>query len=116
MPPAQFFDLLNALSSLDVDKFQSFEILTTQYKYLGQRSSGIATDILIPKRLVEPKSYAKCPILVRIHGGFLVRHFLGSMAVDWTWFLNRIIRSPDRADMLLGSRPGSWISPLKTRP
>ncbi|KAF3402193.1 hypothetical protein DPV78_004645 [Talaromyces pinophilus] len=88
MPPSQFFDLLNALSSLDVDKFRPFETVTTQYKYLERSSSGITTDILIPKRLVESKSYANCPILVRIHGGFLVTG--SSRYAPWfsTWILN----------------------------
>lgn len=76
MPSSQFFDLMDALSSLDVDKFQFFEVISTQYKTLEQDNAGISTDILFPKALLENprQQQSTCPILVRIHGGFLVRY------------------------------------------
>ncbi|KAJ5097064.1 alpha/beta-hydrolase [Penicillium angulare] len=96
-----FFDLMNALSSLDVDKFQSFKILTTKYKKIEQNNVGILTDILIPYNLLKGPNNQKCPVIVRIHGGFLVTG--SSRYAPWfsTWILeyalenNAIIVSPN---------------------
>ncbi len=75
MAPTQtFFDLVNALSSLDVDKFQPFEVITTQYKKLLLAQGAISTDVLIPKTLLESHAPWSCPVLLRVHGGFLVRY------------------------------------------
>lgn len=72
MPPSPFFDLTKALSALDVDKFQPFKVITRQYKTLQPEGLGIPTDILVPKTLLQNDEPLNCPIMVRIHGGFLV--------------------------------------------
>lgn len=76
MPSTPFLDLMGQLSSLDVDKFKDFQVLKTEYKILENSSSAISTDVLIPKVVLEKKRLGKCPIIVRIHGGFLVRKFV----------------------------------------
>ncbi|KAJ6094543.1 alpha/beta-hydrolase [Penicillium canescens] len=93
MPLSPFFDLMSALSALDVNKHQPFEVITTQYKTFEQGSTGISTDILIPKELIGKQKQTKCSILVRIHGGFLVTG--SSRYAPWfsNWILDFAIKS-----------------------
>ena len=64
--------LLQALSALDTpDKYDSFKVSKASYKHLG--GSSIHTDLLIPSRLLSTNAQSRCPVMVRVHGGFLVR-------------------------------------------
>lgn len=60
--------LVDLLLSIKPEIFSQFDIRRTYYESGGSR---IGVDILIPKS-PRPKS-SKCrPVMVRIHGGFLV--------------------------------------------
>ncbi|RAH66724.1 alpha/beta-hydrolase [Aspergillus aculeatinus CBS 121060] len=72
MAPSPFFDLMNALTALDVDKFKSFNTITTPYKKLNGTNQSISTDIFIPRSILQQQQPRQCPIIVRIHGGFLI--------------------------------------------
>lgn len=72
MSPSPFFDLLDTLSSLNVDKYGQFEIVTATYKALHDGRTQIETSLLIPKSLVPTGQCTARPVIVRIHGGFLV--------------------------------------------
>ncbi|PYI16617.1 alpha/beta-hydrolase [Aspergillus violaceofuscus CBS 115571] len=63
---------MNALTALNVDKFKSFDVITTHYKTVGGNNQPICTDILIPKSIVRQQQPSQCPVIVRIHGGFLI--------------------------------------------
>lgn len=62
---AQFEALINVLRSVPHDIFSPFHITRTHYESSGVR---IGVDILVPRR----KSSTPRPVIVRIHGGFLV--------------------------------------------
>lgn len=67
---ARFQDLVSLLLSVPKSNFDSFDIYRTSY-----RSGGldVGTDVLIPK---APKTTNGArPVIVRIHGGFLVCAF-----------------------------------------
>ena len=64
--------LLKVLSSVKYNKYEPFYIINTEYKSFGQTSAGIDVDILIPRALSAERGLLTCPIIVRIHGGFLV--------------------------------------------
>ena len=75
MPTSPFFDLVNALSLPTYEKFAAFKIFKTSYKSLvGHPSGDIYADVLVPKGLLNLVEPTKRPVIVRIHGGFLVRH------------------------------------------
>lgn len=67
-------NLLEALASLDKeDRISMFEIVPTSYKQLAG-GSNIRANILLPKSAVEARDPTiSLPIIVRIHGGYLVR-------------------------------------------
>jgi acetyl esterase/lipase len=62
---AQFKVLIDLLHSVPHDIFNGFDITRAHFKSAGVE---IGVDILIPKR----KSTTARPVIVRIHGGFLV--------------------------------------------
>lgn len=62
-------DLLKALGDLTVDKYSDrFRMLQTTYRFTGDEA--LRVDVLVPYEL-ESRQCA-VPVLVRIHGGFLV--------------------------------------------
>jgi len=66
-------NLLQALASLDrVDRISSFNVVPTSYKQLTG-GAKIHADILLPKSAVESQPLRGLPVIVRIHGGYLVR-------------------------------------------
>lgn len=76
MPSQQFFDLLNALNTLQrSDKYSGFQVINAPYKSSPDGNSHIAADILVPKTFAEGRILSPCPIIVRVHGGFLVRYY-----------------------------------------
>ncbi|KAL4906339.1 hypothetical protein BDW74DRAFT_177353 [Aspergillus multicolor] len=85
--PDSFAKLMLALSALKVDKYGAFEVLNTSYKSLGSSGVGIDTDILIHRSLLTTENISRCPVIVRIHGGFLVT---GSSLYP-PWFSNWIL-------------------------
>ncbi|OJJ01284.1 hypothetical protein ASPVEDRAFT_82808 [Aspergillus versicolor CBS 583.65] len=95
-----FSKLMLSLSALNVDKYGAFKTINTNYKILDI-GRGIDTDILIPQTLLCQKTGPSCPIIVRIHGGFLVTG--SSLYPPWfsDWILeyaiqnNAIIVSPN---------------------
>lgn len=66
--------LLQALASRDKDdRISAFQVVPTSYKQLTG-GAKIHADILLPKTAVESQPQPKgLPVLVRIHGGYLVR-------------------------------------------
>lgn len=66
-------DLVKALAALDVpSKYDRFTILEATYKTVNQNTQ-IDTHLLVPKSLLEKdQKPRKCPLIVRIHGGYLV--------------------------------------------
>lgn len=73
MPSQQFFDLLNALNSLERnDKYSAFQVINVPYKPSPDGNGHIAADILVPKTLADARPSRSCPIIIRIHGEFLV--------------------------------------------
>jgi hypothetical protein len=64
---ARFQDLVNLLLSVPRSNFDGFHIHRTSYRSAGL---DIGTDILVPR--TQAAIGATRPILVRIHGGFLV--------------------------------------------
>ncbi|GLB07882.1 hypothetical protein AtubIFM57258_003250 [Aspergillus tubingensis] len=79
--------LLKVLSSVKYDKYEPLHIINTEYKSFGQTSAGIDVDILIPRALSAERGLLTCPIIVRIHGGFLIT---GSSLYP-PWFSNWIL-------------------------
>lgn len=67
--PNAWADLLKALASLTFDKYsERFLTLSTNYRFEG--NDGLRVDVLIPRELLSRQVAA--PVMVRIHGGFLV--------------------------------------------
>lgn len=64
---ARFKDLVDLLLSVPSDIFNPFDIYRTYYR---SASSDIGADVIIPKGK-RPRTAR--PVIVRIHGGFLVR-------------------------------------------
>jgi hypothetical protein len=65
---AQFRALMNVLHSVSHDIFNPFDITRAHFESAGV---DIGADILIPKRN-STRTKQTQPIIVRIHGGFLV--------------------------------------------
>lgn len=66
--------LLSALASLDNDKkYEPFRIIPASYKSLNQQTT-IRAHIFLPRSLLdgELNPDASIPLIVRIHGGYLV--------------------------------------------
>lgn len=63
---ARFQDLVSLLHSIPSSIFSPFDIYRTSYYSCGV---DIGADILVPKR---PCRLSRLPVIVRIHGGFLV--------------------------------------------
>ncbi|KAK9851972.1 CAZyme family CE10 [Penicillium brevicompactum] len=77
--------LLNLLSKFDdPGKFGSFKVFKTSYKSSNDDLFRIDADVLIPWALLSSQGKSKCPVMVRIHGGFLVT---GSSSYP-PWFAN----------------------------
>ncbi|CAG8050110.1 unnamed protein product [Penicillium olsonii] len=92
--------LLQALSALNTpDKYDSFKVSKASYKHLG--GSSIHTDILIPSRLLSTKAQSRCPVMVRVHGGFLVTgssHYppwFANWTLDYALSKNAVILAPN---------------------
>lgn len=74
MPDDAWAELLAVLASANDDsKFCDFRIIPTTYKQLGDESK-ISAHLLLPRRISEDstKTIAPLPLIVRIHGGYLV--------------------------------------------
>ncbi|KAE8147901.1 alpha/beta-hydrolase [Aspergillus avenaceus] len=73
MPPTPFFSLLDNLEALNhEDKYSAFHIIQATYKSSADTGSHITADILIPHTLRNTAGPGPRPVVVRIHGGFLV--------------------------------------------
>ncbi|KAH8431064.1 alpha/beta hydrolase [Aspergillus melleus] len=94
MPSPPFFDLLNALDSLnDKEKYAKFHIINTPYKKTPDGLCQIATDILIPRTFRDNNACDQRPVIIRIHGGFLVTG--SSLYAPWfnTWILDYALQN-----------------------
>lgn len=65
---ARMKDLVSLLLSVSKDQFDPFHIYKAVYKSAGH---AIGVDILVPKTK-SPSPSRPQPVIVRIHGGFLV--------------------------------------------
>lgn len=74
---AEFKQLSDALLSVPATKFDAFDITRATYESAG---SKIGADILIPKRAFSGPSR---PVLVRIHGGFLVLTLITTLFISF---------------------------------
>ncbi|CAG8341584.1 unnamed protein product [Penicillium salamii] len=95
-------NLLNLLSKFDTtEKYQPFEVIGTSYKTFNEGHSHINTDILIPRALLSKQAPTKCPVMVRIHGGFLVTGssryppWFANWTLDYALLKEAIIVAPD---------------------
>lgn len=59
-------------AALNPEKFTPFNIHSTIYKTVNDHPIGV--DVLVPKGLRTGPG--KNPLIVRFHGGFLVRNFI----------------------------------------
>ncbi|KAE8374455.1 Alpha/Beta hydrolase protein [Aspergillus bertholletiae] len=88
MPTPPFFNLLNALESInDAEKYSAFHTVKATYKTSIDGNCSITADILIPRNLRDTHHQGPRPVIVRIHGGFLVT---GSSLYP-PWFSNWIL-------------------------
>ncbi|CAG8903137.1 unnamed protein product [Penicillium egyptiacum] len=79
-----YLHLLEVLSTFNTtDKYQPFEVIKTTYKSVNE-GPDINADILIPRAILSKEEPAKCAVMIRIHGGFLVT---GSSSYP-VWFAN----------------------------
>lgn len=63
------FDVFSDNSDMALHyKYQGFDVFSAVYSVVDEHP--ISTDIIIPKSLPEGHH---CPVIVRFHGGFLVR-------------------------------------------
>lgn len=68
-----YLHLVEVLSMFDnADKYQPFKVINTTYKSFDEGRSHINADILIPQTILTKQELSKCPVMIRIHGGFLV--------------------------------------------
>lgn len=67
---ARMQDLVSLLTSVPKENFDAFNIYRAVYESAGH---NIGTDILVPKKAPIDASRPR-PVMVRIHGGFLVRN------------------------------------------
>lgn len=74
--PDPFSKLMLSLSALNVDKYAAFKVINTNYKTVDRTGTAIDADILIPRALLSKNTVSNSPIIVRIHGGFLVQSLL----------------------------------------
>ncbi|KAE8138375.1 Alpha/Beta hydrolase protein [Aspergillus pseudotamarii] len=102
MPASPFFNLLNALESInDAEKYSAFHIINTGYKASIDGNSHITADILIPHTLRDTQYQGPRPVIVRIHGGFLVTGsslyppWFSSWILEYALLNNAIIISPN---------------------
>lgn len=83
MPTPPFFNLLNALESInDAEKYSAFHTINTGYKTSIDGNFHITADILIPHTLRNTQYQGPRPVIVRIHGGFLVRYHGGHLRTN----------------------------------
>lgn len=73
----KYHELVDLLLSIKPEIFSHFDVCRTHYESKGGK---IGVDILVPKS-PSPKSTKPRPVMVRIHGGFLVS--LGSFLPLW---------------------------------
>lgn len=66
---ARLQDLVSLLTSIPKENFDSFDIYKATYESAGR---AIGVDIMVPKKKPTSASNPR-PVMVRIHGGFLVR-------------------------------------------
>ncbi|KAJ4248776.1 hypothetical protein NW762_012614 [Fusarium torreyae] len=91
---AQFNALIDVLHSVKDDIFNPFDITRTHYESAGMR---IGVDILVPRRITTQSQ----PVIVRIHGGFLVTGsslfpaWFSKWVLDFAEEHNAIIISPN---------------------
>jgi hypothetical protein len=85
---ARFQDLVDLLLSVPKSNFDPFHVHRTSYRSAGR---DIGTDVLVPRR---PFTGTSRPVMVRIHGGFLVSvscnpicaNILYSRSTSGDWF------------------------------
>lgn len=65
----KYQQLVDLLLSIKPEIFSQFDIYRTQYESEGH---SIGVDILIPKSPRAKSPFKSRPVMVRIHGGFLV--------------------------------------------
>ncbi|KAI8683412.1 Abhydrolase-3 domain-containing protein [Fusarium keratoplasticum] len=87
---AQFKTLIDLLQSVPHDIFDGFDITQAHFESAGVE---IGVDILIPKR----KGTTARPVIVRIHGGFLIT---GSSLFP-AWFSKWILDFADQHDAII---------------
>ncbi|KAF5647839.1 uncharacterized protein FTJAE_1522 [Fusarium tjaetaba] len=101
---AQFNALIDVLHSVKSDIFDPFTIIRTYYESAGIQ---IGVDILIPRRL---KSHSP-PVIVRIHGGFLIT---GSSLFP-AWFSKWVLDFAEEQDAVIISPNYRLLPEVKGR-
>ncbi|KAM0552674.1 hypothetical protein ACHAPJ_007771 [Fusarium lateritium] len=91
---AQFNALINVLHSVKDEIFNPFDITRTYYASAGV---NIGVDILVPRRMTTQRQ----PVIVRIHGGFLITGsslfpaWFSKWVLDFAEEHNAVIISPN---------------------
>ncbi|KAG4295281.1 hypothetical protein FPRO06_01865 [Fusarium proliferatum] len=101
---AQFNALTNVLHSVKSDIFDPFTITRTYYESAGAQ---IGVDILIPRRLKSQNP----PVIVRIHGGFLIT---GSSLFP-AWFSKWVLDFAEEQDAVIISPNYRLLPEVKGR-
>jgi hypothetical protein len=81
----QFQKLVDLLLSVKPENFSRFDVSRTHYESEGVT---IGVDILVPKA-PKPKASVPRPVMVRIHGGFLVslKFALLPLSLGYAWWV-----------------------------
>ncbi|KAK4866873.1 hypothetical protein LT330_008036 [Penicillium expansum] len=97
-----YLNLVEVLSQFDnANKYQPFEVINTSYKGLNEGRSHINADILIPRTILSKQELSKYPVMIRIHGGFLVTGssrypvWFANWTLDYAISTGAIIVAPD---------------------
>ncbi len=114
--PDPFSKLMLSLSALNVDKYGAFKVINTNYKTVDQIGTAIRADILIPRTLLSKSTVSPSPIIVRIHGGFLVQCLLFAIDHHDAVCIDPHRRSLAPASIPPGSQIGFLNTPFKTTP
>ncbi|KAH7121539.1 Alpha/Beta hydrolase protein [Dactylonectria macrodidyma] len=104
---AQFRALINLLHSVTPEVYNAFDITRTHYESAGTK---IEVDILAPKRLKLERTKSH-PVIVRIHGGFLVA---GSSLFP-AWFSKWILDFAEQHDAVIVSPNYRLLPEVKGR-
>ncbi|KAJ5606853.1 hypothetical protein N7537_003472 [Penicillium hordei] len=97
-----YLHLVEVLSMFDnADKYIPFKVINTAYKSFDEGRSHINADIFIPQTILSKQDLSKCPVMVRIHGGFLVTGssrypvWFANWTLDYAISTGAIIVAPD---------------------